>query len=50
MAVILLFASGCGLVEKKPEAVQKQVVAKIGNDNITRADLDLLFGYVKEQI
>lgn len=50
LTVTLLLASGCGIVEKKPEAIQKQVVATVGKDSITRGQLDNLFEYVKAQI
>lgn len=47
MVLLIVFASGCGLIEKKPDAIQKQNVAKIGNQYITRAQLDVLFAYAK---
>lgn len=50
IAIFMIFASGCSLVEKKPEAVQKQNVAKVGSEYITRAELDNLFSFVKEQM
>ncbi len=31
---------GCKMIEKTPEAIQKTVLAKVGNDKITKGDLD----------
>jgi foldase protein PrsA len=48
IAALMIFASGCGLLEKKPEAIQKQNVAKVGNEYITRGQLDQLYSYYLE--
>ncbi|MGL5087790.1 MAG: peptidylprolyl isomerase [Clostridium sp.] len=31
---------GCKMIEKTPEAIQKTVLAKVGNQKVTKADLD----------
>lgn len=33
-------ATGCSMIEKTPEAKAKQVVAKVGNESITRGDVE----------
>lgn len=33
---------GCNMIEKTPEAIQKTVIAKVGGEKITKADLDNL--------
>ncbi|KPU42784.1 foldase protein PrsA 3 precursor [Oxobacter pfennigii] len=43
-------ASGCGLIEKSPEAIAKQRVAKIGDEYITRGELDEMFTPMLEQL
>lgn len=48
IAALMIFASGCGLIEKKPEAIKRQNVAKVGNEYISRGELDLLFSYYLE--
>lgn len=45
-----IFASGCSLIEKSPEAIAKQNVAKVGDEYITRGELDKEFNPVLEQI
>jgi len=45
-----IFASGCSLIEKSPEAIKKQNVAKVGDEYITRAELDEMFSPLIEQI
>lgn len=42
------FATGCSLIEKSPEAIAKQKVAKIGKEYITRGELDEIVTYEKE--
>lgn len=43
------FASGCSLIEKSQEAINKQKVAKVGGEYITRGELDKEFAPVIEQ-
>lgn len=50
LMVFGVFASGCSLIEKSPEAIAKQNVAKVGEEYITRAELDKEFAPVLEQI
>lgn len=38
--LMALSLAGCNLVEKTPEAIQSTVLAKIGNDKITKGQLD----------
>jgi len=38
--LMALSLAGCNLVEKTPEAIQNTVLAKIGNDKITKGQLD----------
>lgn len=38
--LMALSLAGCKLVEKTPEAIQKTVLAKIGNEKITKGQLD----------
>lgn len=45
-----ILASGCNLIEKSPEAIAKQKVAKVGQEYITRAQLDEEFAPALEQI
>lgn len=42
-----ILASGCSLIQKTPEAIAKQKVAKVGNEYITRGELDELVNYQK---
>jgi len=37
--MIISFA-GCNIIEKTPEAIQKTVLAKVGSEKITKADVD----------
>lgn len=53
MALLLvfgIFASGCGIIQKTPDAINKQNVAKVGNEYITRAELDVMFVYLKANL
>lgn len=45
-----VFASGCNLIQKNPEAIKKQKVAKVGDEYITRGELDEMFVPVIEQL
>ena len=45
-----MIVSGCSLVEKTPEAIAKQKVAKVGSEYITRGEFDKDFEPIKEQI
>ena len=40
---------GCKMIEKTPEAIQKTVIAKVGNEKITKGDLDKLIKPYMEQ-
>ncbi|SFB14325.1 peptidylprolyl isomerase [Clostridium frigidicarnis] len=40
IASMSLFAVGCNMVQKTPEAIQKTVVAKVGDEKITMADIN----------
>lgn len=40
VTVMALSAVGCKMIEKTPEAIQKTVLAKVGNENITMGDVD----------
>jgi foldase protein PrsA len=44
VAILTIAASamGCKMIEKTPEAIQKTVLATVGNEKITKADLDKL--------
>lgn len=48
--VMGIFASGCGLIEKTPEAIAKEKVAKVGSEYITRGELDEMMVPTKAQI
>ena len=37
---IAVSAMGCKMIEKTPEAIQKTVLATVGNEKITKGDLD----------
>ena len=37
---IAVSAMGCKMIEKTPEAIQKTVLATIGNEKITKGDFD----------
>lgn len=53
IAIIMLlgvFTSGCSLIEKTPEAIAKEKVAKVGNEYITRGELDDMMVPTKAQI
>ncbi|MDS0525305.1 SurA N-terminal domain-containing protein [Clostridium sp. SHJSY1] len=41
VGVMILSFAGCNLIEKTPEAIQKTVLAKVGDKKITKADVDL---------
>lgn len=45
-----IIVSGCSIVEKTPEAIAKQKVAKVGSEYITRGEFDEEFEPIKEQI
>ena len=47
-AMILTF-SGCSLVERTPESIGKTVLAKVGKEKITRADVDKIMYYQLQQ-
>ncbi|WP_026015683.1 peptidylprolyl isomerase [Clostridium beijerinckii] len=40
MVTIAVSAMGCKMIEKTPEAIQKTVLATVGNEKITKGDLD----------
>lgn len=40
VAVMAFSMAGCKMIEKTPEAIQKTVLAKVGNDKITMADVN----------
>lgn len=51
MALIFILsfsAAGCALVEKSPEAVAKEKVAKVGKEYIIRSELDEIVNYNKQ--
>lgn len=48
--VFVILISGCGIIQKTPEAINRQVVADIGAEKITRAQLDVMYAYLKENI
>jgi Parvulin-like peptidyl-prolyl isomerase len=53
MASVMAFgilASGCSLIEKTPEAIAKEKVAKVGGEYITRGELNDMMVPVKAQI
>ena len=39
VAVMAFSMAGCKMIEKTPEAIQKTVLAKVGSDKITMADV-----------
>lgn len=45
-----IFASGCSLIEKTPEAIAKEKIAKVGGEYITRGELDEMMVPTKVQI
>ena len=53
VALVSLSIVGCKMVQKTPEAIQKEVLAKVGDQKITRGDLDKamapLLAQVKKQ-
>ncbi|WP_125154112.1 peptidylprolyl isomerase [Clostridium rectalis] len=40
ISILAMSAVGCSMIEKTPEAINKSVVAKVGNEKITRGELD----------
>lgn len=40
ISMIAVSAMGCKMIEKTPEAIQKTVLATIGNETVTKGDLD----------
>lgn len=40
VAVMAFSMAGCKMIEKTPEAIQKTVLAKVGSDKITMADVN----------
>lgn len=44
IAAISATAMGCKMIEKTPEAIQKTVLATVGNETITKGDLDKEIG------
>ncbi|EDS77224.1 foldase protein PrsA [Clostridium botulinum C str. Eklund] len=44
MCVFSVSAVGCSMIEKTPEAINKTVVAKVGDKKITKGELDSNFG------
>lgn len=40
VSTLAISVMGCKMIEKTPEAIQKTVYATIGNEKITKADLD----------
>ncbi len=44
IATISATAMGCKMIEKTPEAIQKTVLATVGNETITKGDLDKEIG------
>ncbi|MDS0525306.1 peptidylprolyl isomerase [Clostridium sp. SHJSY1] len=47
--VMILSFAGCNMIEKTPEAIQKTVLAKVGDKKITKADVDKLIKPYLEQ-
>ncbi|NLK95092.1 MAG: peptidylprolyl isomerase [Clostridiales bacterium] len=47
--VMILTFSGCSLVERTPESIGKTVLAKVGKEKITRADVDKIMYYQLQQ-
>lgn len=43
-------AIGCNMIEKTPEAIQKTVLAEIGSEKITKADMDEQMKQLNEQL
>lgn len=48
--LLVTFMSGCKLIQKTPDAIAKQNVAKVGSEYITRAELDKQYNYYIERI
>ncbi|KGM97140.1 peptidylprolyl isomerase [Clostridium novyi A str. 4552] len=44
MCIFSVSAVGCSMIEKTPEAINKTVVAKVGDKKITKGELDSNFG------
>lgn len=40
VGIFAMSAVGCTMIEKTPEAINKSIVAKVNNENITRGELD----------
>lgn len=40
VAVMAFSMAGCKMIEKTPAAIQKTVLAKVGNEKITMADVN----------
>ena len=45
--VLSIIFTGCSAIQKTPEAISKEVVAKVGSQEIKKADFDKMFGPVK---
>lgn len=43
-------AIGCNMIEKTPEAIQKTVLAQVGSEKITKADMDEQMKPINEQL
>lgn len=50
LMIMIVSAAGCSLIEKSPEAIAKEKVAKVGSEYITRGELDELVNYQVENI
>lgn len=44
LCMFTMSVAGCSMIEKTPEAIQKTVVAKVGDKKITKGDVDSHFG------
>lgn len=49
-AALAIFISGCSLIEKTPEGVAKERIAKVGSEYITRGEFNEMMGPVKAQL
>lgn len=50
LMIMIVSAAGCSLIEKSPEAIAKEKVAKVGSEYITRGELEEIVNYQVENI
>ena len=50
ICTMAISAIGCNMIEKTPEAIQKTVLAQVGSEKITKADMDEQMKPINEQL